>query len=100
MKFIHLVVIVPSAPTDLMVTKVLPTSISITWDDPHTRNGVITTYMVDCDSPSSSLMSSSIQRYDCQGLEPGSQYTISVTAYTGAGAGAAANVTITTPCEG
>ena len=94
-----LFILVPSSPTNLRITQLLPTGVSITWNEPNTPNGMIFMYSVQCEHPSSPLLNTSILRYDCQGLEPGRQYTISVTAYTGAGPGEAATFNVTTPCE-
>ena len=95
-----LFVLVPSAPTNLRITLLRPTSVSITWNEPTTPNGMIFMYSVHCGPPSVPLSNTSIPRYDCQVLEPGRQYVISVRAYTTAGPGEAANVSVTTPCEG
>ena len=94
-----LFVLVPSSPINLRITQLHPTGVSITWSEPSTPNGMVVTYSVHCGHPSSPLLNTSIPHYDCRGLEPGRQYTISVTAYTKAGPGEAATVNVTTPCE-
>ena len=91
-------ILVPSAPTNLMVTSVRPTMVSITWRDPHTPNGNISKYTVNCGT-SSSDVTPSTYRFECQELEPGMDHNINVRAFTGAGGGVAASVTVTTPCE-
>ena len=91
-------ILAPSAPTGLVVTSVFPTNISIKWNSSHTPNGVISKYSVTC-GDSSSIINASILHYDCNGLEPGTNYTISIRAFTRAGGGVAENVTVTTPCE-
>ena len=88
-------ILVPSAPTDLVVTSVRPTMVSITWGDPHTPNGNISMYTISCGTPVTPLT----YQYKCQGLVPGMDHNISVRAFTGAGGGVAASVTVTTPCE-
>ena len=91
-------ILVPSAPTDLVVTSVRPTMVSITWGDPYTLNGNISKYTVSCGT-SSSVVTPPMQQYECQGLVPGMDHNISVRAFTGVGGGVAASVTITTPCK-
>ena len=91
-------ILVPSAPTDLVVTSVRPTMVSITWGDPYTLNGNISKYTVSCGTSSSDVTPATYW-YKCQGLVPGMDHSISVRAFTGAGGGVAASVTITTPCE-
>lgn len=93
-----LFILAPSAPTDLTVISVLPTKISIVWSSPQTPNGVVSMYSVSCGAHSSAV-NTSMLRYNCEGLEPGTSHTITVRAFTGAGGSMVVNVTRTTPCE-
>ena len=76
-----------------------PTEVSIEWSVPSTPNGEITTYSVKCGS-SQEPANTSLPHYKCMRLQPGSHYTITVTAYTIAGPGDVVSVQQKTPCEG
>ena len=92
-------ILAPSAPTNLSITLLSSTSISIEWSPPNNPNGQIRLYGVNCGRPLVSSFNSTMLYYECQWLEPGRQYKISVFAYTGAGEGEAVSVVVTTPCE-
>ncbi len=94
----------PSAPTNLAVTAVSPTQISLLWTAPSNNGGaVITGYKIEVKSGSGSYTTlisntqSTSTTYSHTGLTTGTTYTYKVSAINSAGSGIASNESSATP---
>ena len=91
----------PSAPRGLVLESSTSTSLSIKWESPITHYSSLTQYTVsvkgqqlDTEVKNSTIVTESLsdQTYTLYGLEEANLYTISVSAHTHGGEGAAITI--------
>ena len=82
---------VPDAPTALNVSSIANTSAEISWMPPVNENGIITNYTIEIFSGVQVVISQTLTASDLEymatGLNPFTNYSVSVYASTSAGAG-------------
>ena len=99
------IICLPPAPGPVVITSSSPSffKISITWDPPEIRNGIIIAYEVSYRPASAPETITTMNTTDLDtsfttesGLELGTAYIFTVTAFTGAGRGEIATASIST----
>ena len=106
----------PTKPVNLRVTAALPTALVVEWAEP-VGNGTVSSYQVSCyivhcydRSPVtcgqvtcgnvSRPVAMAMRSYECTGLEPETEYTISVSANNTGGTGPPISMATRTACRG
>ena len=100
----HMAFCLPPAPGPVIITSSSPSffKISITWDPPEMRNGIIIAYEVSYRPASAPQTITTMNTTDLDtsftesGLELGTAYIFTVTAFTGAGRGEIVTASIST----
>ena len=82
--------VAPSEPQHLEIVTVTSTSVTLQWMPPKYPNGVITRYAVQCDDKSIDAFGDYVSGKmigSIDGLRPGAEFVIEMTAFTRIGSG-------------